>query len=231
MDAAILTFRSLDARAAVLSAARDGDLLDAGDRLLEIAGGARAILSAERTALNFLGRLCGIATLTRRFVEASAPHRAVVADTRKTTPTLRPLEKYAVAVGGGGNHRMGLYDAVLIKDNHVDLAGGIAPALARAREALGGRLPVEIEVRDVRELAEAIEAGADAVLLDNFAPVDLPGAVALARGRTLIEVSGGVRLENVAEIAALGVDRISIGALTHSAPSADLTMRITTWKT
>ncbi len=231
IDAALLAFRCLDPGVQVFFAARDGDDIADGGLLLDVGGRARALLSAERTALNFLARLSGVATLTRRFVTAAAPHRAAIADTRKTTPTLRALEKYAVAVGGGANHRLGLWDAVLIKDNHVELAGSVRAAVERARRVVQGRLPVEVEVRNLEELEEAIEAGADAVLLDNFDLPELASTVRRARGRAFIEVSGGVRIETVQEIAALGVDRISIGALTHSAPAADLTMRVATWQT
>jgi nicotinate-nucleotide pyrophosphorylase (carboxylating) len=231
VDVAAACFLILDPEAEIVFAAREGDAVAAGGRLLEVKGRARALLSAERAALNFLGRLGGIATLTRRYVEAAGTGRAAIFDTRKTTPGMRALEKRAVAAGGGANHRSGLWDAVLIKDNHVDLAGGIGRAVARAREGTGGRLPVEVEVRSLAELREALEAGADAVLLDNFTPRALAEAVSAARGRALVEVSGGVGLDSVREIAALGVDRISVGALTHSAPAADLTMRITTWTT
>ena len=231
VEAAVRAFRLLDPDLQVEFAAADGDSLEPHARLLEVRGRARALLSAERTALNFLGWLSGIATLTRRYVEAAAPHSVAISDTRKTTPTLRILEKYAVAVGGGLNHRFGLWDAVLIKDNHVDLAGGVRAAMARLRETTGLRTPVEVEVRSMEELRDAIESGAEAVLLDNFAPGALAEAAALARGKTLIEFSGGVRLEMIPQLAAMGVDRISIGALTHSAPAADLTMRITTCTT
>ncbi len=227
---ALESFRQLDSAVSVLASAVDGDLLEGGEAVLVLKGRARALLTAERTALNFLARLSGVATWTRRCVEASRPHRAAVSDTRKTTPTLRLLEKEAVLCGGGSNHRLGLWDAVLVKDNHSDLAGGVGPAVTRAREALRGRLHVEAEVRTLEELEEALRAGADAVLLDNFSVDDLGEAVRRARGRALIEVSGGVTPKTLPAIAALGVDRISIGALTHSAPAADLTMRIEPWK-
>ncbi|HXI01633.1 MAG TPA: carboxylating nicotinate-nucleotide diphosphorylase, partial [Candidatus Saccharimonadales bacterium] len=212
--AAIECFRQLDPGLRVLHAASDGDALSRGGRLLVVTGMARALLSAERTALNFLAHLSGVATLTRRCVEAVGSHHAVVADTRKTTPALRLLEKQAVLAGGGTNHRAGLWDAVLIKDNHIDLAGGVRAAVERVREATRGEIPIETEVRSLGELDEALAARADAVLLDNFAPDDMKSAVERARGRALVEVSGGVRLETIPGIAALGVDRISIGALT-----------------
>jgi len=227
---AILVFRRLDPELVVCARAEEGASLPAGASVLELRGRARALLSGERTALNLLGRLSGIATLTRRFIEAAAPHRPEISDTRKTTPTLRVVEKYAVAAAGGVNHRFGLWDAILIKDNHVDLAGGVRQAIERARAGAEG-MQVEVEVRDLRELREALQAGADAVLLDNFPPASLAEAVNLARGKAKLEVSGGVTLETIPSIAALGVDRISIGALTHSAASADLTMRITTCRT
>jgi nicotinate-nucleotide pyrophosphorylase (carboxylating) len=191
-------------------------------------GSARGLLAAERTALNFLGRLSGVATLTARFVEAVAGTDAVILDTRKTTPGLRALEKAAVAAGGGQNHRMGLYDAVLIKENHIALAGGVAKAIHAVRTAQP-EMPLEIECRDVEEAAYALGAGADRLLLDNMSPAELREAVALrdaergADGPPL-EASGGVDLGTVGEIAEAGVDFISIGALTHSAPTLDFSM-------
>lgn len=226
---AIECFRQMDPALSLLHAASDGDALSRGGRLLVVAGRARALLAAERTALNFLAHLSGVATLTRRCVEAVGAHHAAVADTRKTTPTLRLLEKEAVRAGGGASHRAGLWDAVLIKDNHIDLAGGVRAAVERVRDATRGEIPIETEVRSLEELDEALAAGADAVLLDNFTPDDMRSAVERVRGRALVEISGGVRLETIPGIAALGVDRISIGALTHSAPAADLTMRMEPW--
>jgi nicotinate-nucleotide pyrophosphorylase (carboxylating) len=192
-------------------------------------GPARGLLAAERTALNFLGHLSGVATLTARFVEAVAGTGVQILDTRKTTPGLRALEKAAVAAGGGQNHRLGLYDAILIKENHIALAGSVAKAIHAARTAQP-QMPVEIECRDVEEAAYALGAGADRLLLDNMAPGELREAVALrdaekvgGKGPTL-EASGGVTLENVREIAETGVDYISVGALTHSAPALDFSM-------
>ena len=193
---------------------------------VRVAGPARALLAAERTALNFLGHLSGIATLTARFVRAVEGTGVRVLDTRKTTPGMRRLEKAAVAAGGGTNHRMGLHDAVLIKENHVAVAGGLGEAVRRAREARPG-LPVEVECRDLVEVGEALEAGAGRLLLDNMSPDELRRAVeAVAERdeRPQLEASGGVTLDNVADVAATGVDFISIGALTHSAPSLDLSM-------
>jgi nicotinate-nucleotide pyrophosphorylase (carboxylating) len=195
-----------------------------------LAGPARAVLAAERTALNFLAHLSGIATLSARFAEAVAGSGAQVLDTRKTTPGLRRLEKAAVAAGGARNHRLGLDDAVLIKENHVAIAGGISAAVAAARAAQPS-LEVEVECRDLAELAEALAAGADRVLLDNMDPDELRASVA-ERDRSSsdakLEASGGISLANVAEIAATGVDFISVGALTHSAPALDLSMLVET---
>lgn len=203
-----------------------------GALLATVAGPTRLLLECERVALNFLQRLSGVATLTRRFVEAVAGTGVKVLDTRKTTPGLRHLEKLAVAAGGGANHRLGLYDAVLIKENHVAAAGGIRKALekiknAKIKNAGRGQLPpgtaVQVEVRSLEELQEALEAGAKAVLLDNF-PLDaVHQAMAIARGRARVEVSGGVTLENIRAYAEAGPDFISVGALTHSAPAADIT--------
>jgi nicotinate-nucleotide pyrophosphorylase (carboxylating) len=191
-------------------------------------GPARGLLAAERTALNFLGHLSGIATLTARFVRAVEGTGTRILDTRKTTPGLRALEKAAVAAGGGTNHRMGLYDAVLIKENHAALAGGVGKAVGRAREAQPD-LPIEVECRNLDEVRQGTEAGADRLLLDNMRPAELREAVAVARhsdGAPELEASGGITLENVAEVAATGVDFVSVGALTHSAPALDLSMTL-----
>jgi nicotinate-nucleotide pyrophosphorylase (carboxylating) len=193
-----------------------------------VEGPARALLAAERTALNLLGHLSGVATLTARFVDAVRNTDAQVLDTRKTTPGLRALEKAAVAVGGGTNHRMGLYDAILIKENHAALAGGVGRAVELAREAQP-RMAIEVECRDAREVGAALGAGADRLLLDNMDPDGLRAAVAArdaaaAEPRAELEASGGITLANAAEIAATGVDFISVGALTHSAPALDVSM-------
>jgi nicotinate-nucleotide pyrophosphorylase (carboxylating) len=192
------------------------------------AGPARALLAGERTALNLLCHLSGVATLTARFVRQVEGTGARILDTRKTTPGLRALEKAAVKAGGGANHRMGLYDAILIKENHAALAGGVGEAVRRAREAKPG-LPVEVECRDLDEVREGTEAGADRLLLDNMTPAELQEAVSAARrdgGGPELEASGGITLENAAEVAASGVDYVSVGALTHSAPALDLSMAI-----
>jgi nicotinate-nucleotide pyrophosphorylase (carboxylating) len=223
-------FQGLDSRVRVRLLVREGQSFPADAVLARLEGPARALLSGERVALNFAQRLCGIATLTRAFVKAAHARSKSVAvlDTRKTTPLLRALEKYAVACGGGVNHRHGLYDAVLIKDNHIKAAGSVAAAVRRA--ALSG-LPVQVEVEDGVELEEALAAGADNVLLDNFTPARLRRAVARVRlferasgRRVLTEASGGITLESIGAFAATGVDRISVGALTHSAPALDLSM-------
>jgi nicotinate-nucleotide pyrophosphorylase (carboxylating) len=209
--------------------AREGEWRDDVPATVATAAGpARALLAAERTALNLLCHLSGVATLTARFVKEVEASGARILDTRKTTPGLRALEKAAVAAGGGTNHRMGLYDAILIKENHATLSGGVGEAVRKAREAKPD-LPVEVECRDLEEVREGAEAGADRLLLDNMTPVELREAVAVARGSgdsPELEASGGVSLETVAEIAATGVDYISVGALTHSAPALDLSMTI-----
>jgi nicotinate-nucleotide pyrophosphorylase (carboxylating) len=209
--------------------AGDGEWQDDVPRAVAtVAGSARALLAAERTALNLLCHLSGVATLTARFVNEVQGTGAGILDTRKTTPGLRALEKAAVAAGGGTNHRMGLYDAILIKENHAALAGGVGEAVGRAREAKPD-LPVEVECRDLDEVREGTEAGADRLLLDNMTPAQLQEAVSAARrdgGGPELEASGGITLENVAEVAASGVDYVSVGALTHSAPALDLSMAI-----
>jgi nicotinate-nucleotide pyrophosphorylase (carboxylating) len=198
-----------------------------GGPVLEIEGQARAILTGERTALNFLQRLSGVATQAARYVRAVEGTRATILDTRKTTPGLRDLEKQAVAAGGATNHRAGLYDAILIKENHAALAGGVAEAVRKAREA-APELPVEVECRSLEEVARALEAGAGSpgfmILLDNMSTDQLRQAVQLVNGRVRLEASGGVTLETIGEIARTGVDFISVGALTHSAPALDLSL-------
>jgi nicotinate-nucleotide pyrophosphorylase (carboxylating) len=244
---------ALDPEIQVSFVHNDGSFVEPGDELVKIKGNARAILTGERTVLNFLAHLCGIATLTRRFVEQLAGTRTKIRDTRKTTPGLRALEKYAVKTGGGTNHRFGLYDAILLKENHVALAGGIkqaldkahtfvgpnvaAPRMASAYDAAGldpevvgpGPLPVQVEVRDERELVEALGAGAEAVLLDNMTTARAAECVKIARGLRadcVIEISGGVTLENARAYAEAGADFLSSGMLTHSAPAANLSLLV-----
>lgn len=219
LDAAIEAFVQLDPDVEADRRRRDGDRCGAGDAVARVTGSAAALLTAERTALNFLQRLSGTATLTRRFVDAAAG-RAVILDTRKTTPTLRALEKYAVRAGGGANHRAALDAAILIKDNHVRIAGSVTEAVRRARAA-GPAPPIEVEAQSLDEVDEAVAAGADVVLLDNLSVADVRAAVARIGGRAGTEASGGVTLERAAALAATGVDRMSVGALTHSAPAVD----------
>jgi len=200
----------------------DGQRVGAGQALAWADAPARAILSSERTGLNLMGRLSGIATLTRAYVDAVAGTGARITDTRKTTPGLRHLEKYAVRCGGGVNHRFGLDDAILIKDNHVAACGGVRPAMERARAAAGHLVKIELEVDSLDQLEDALPLAPDVIMLDNFSLGDLRAAVALAAGRVILEASGGVRLETVRDIAETGVQVISVGALTHSAPGLDI---------
>ena len=227
IDCVRLSILALDPAARVTLRLADGDAFEAGAVLAEVEADARAVLAAERTALNLLGRMCGIATLTRAYVNAVAGTSARIADTRKTTPGLRALEKHAVLCGGGINHRFGLDDAILIKDNHVAVCGGIGPAVRRARAAVGHLMKVEVEVDGLDQLDEAlglIDAGVgpDVVMLDNFSLDDLRTAVARTARRVTIEASGGVNLQTVRAIADTGVDFISVGALTHSAATLDI---------
>src|SRR5919106_1510380 len=204
----------------------DGDRAAAGDVIARIEGPLAPILTAERTALNLLARLCGVATMTRTYVDAVDGTGARIVDTRKTTPGLRSLQKYAVVVGGGSNHRFGLDDGILIKDNHVAAAGGGSEALKRARANAPHGLRIEVEVLSLQELEEALEEGAEAILLDNMTPDRVSEAVRIAAGRGLLEVSGGINLDTVRSYAMTGVDLISVGALTHSAPSIDLALEL-----
>ncbi|WP_420478018.1 carboxylating nicotinate-nucleotide diphosphorylase [Brevundimonas sp. FT23028] len=217
-----LAVLAMDPQASVTLRLRDGDRFEAGAVLAEVEADARAFLSAERTALNLLGRLCGIATLTGAYVAAVEGTGARIADTRKTTPGLRALEKHAVLCGGGLNHRFGLDDAILIKDNHVAVCGGVGEAVRRARAAAGHLMKVEVEVDGLEQLAEALAEGPDVIMLDNFSLTDLREAVARVAGAVTLEASGGVNLETVRAIAETGVNVISVGALTHSAPSLDI---------
>jgi nicotinate-nucleotide pyrophosphorylase (carboxylating) len=243
-------FRALDPEMQIEKRVQEGSPIPKGDVLLHLDGKARAILTGERASLNFLGRLCGIATLVHHFVEKIQGTRARIRDTRKTTPGLRLLEKYAVKAGGGTNHRIGLYDAILLKENHIALAGGVKAALDQANayaalhakpnaltayeEAVPARatdtvLPIQIEVRDERELREALAAGAESVLLDNLTPAEAKRCVTVARGmqpECIVEMSGGITLDNVRAYAETGADFLSSGSLTHSAPAANLSLLV-----
>ena len=205
---------------------QDGNHARSGDVLVEVSGSVSAMLVAERTALNFLQRLSGIATLTRAFVERVVGTSARIVDTRKTTPGWRVLEKAAVRAGGGCNHRFGLYDGVLIKDNHIAAVGGVGPAVAAIRQQIPHTLKIEVEVETLDQLDEAMAVGVDAALLDNMAPAAMVEAVRRAGGRLALEASGGINLNNVREVAETGVDLISVGALTHSARAVDISMEI-----
>lgn len=218
------TCRQVDAAIRLHWCVDDGGRIEAGDPLVDVEGPARSLLTIERTVLNFLQLLSGTATRTRRFVDAVAGTGAVILDTRKTLPGLRVAQKYAVRVGGGRNHRMGLYDAVLLKENHLAAAGGIAAAVCQARRRHPGK-PVEVEVENQRELADAIAAGPERILLDNLSVDELSAAVAKTAGRVPLEASGGITLENVAAVASTGVDFISVGELTKNVAPLDLSMR------
>jgi nicotinate-nucleotide pyrophosphorylase (carboxylating) len=217
-----LSVLALDPTARFEAVLADGDDVVAGGVIARVSADARALLSAERTALNLMGRLCGVATLTAAYVRAVQGTKAVIVDTRKTTPGLRALEKYAVRCGGGVNHRFGLDDAILIKDNHVAACGGVGAALARARAVAGHLTPIEVEVDGLGQLDEALAHAPTVIMLDNFALADLAEAVRRTAGRVRLEASGGVNLSTVRAIAETGVDAISVGALTHSAPVLDL---------
>jgi len=222
----VRTFHHISEKIVVESTYRDGDAIAKGSIFGNLAGPAARLLSGERVALNFLQRLSGVATLTRQFVEAVSGTAASILDTRKTTPGLRMLEKYAVRMGGGRNHRFGLSDGVLIKENHITAAGGVAEAIRKARAAIDHLKKIEIEVTTVEELNQALEAGADAILLDNMTPGQVKGAVQRAGSSVPLEVSGGIHLGNVREYASTGVAFISIGALTHSFKSADISLEL-----
>jgi nicotinate-nucleotide pyrophosphorylase (carboxylating) len=229
LEAAEAVFSTLDSQQQLEAFVSDGDEVEAGKVIARTAGFADVLLAGERLALNLMQRLSGIATLTRRFVEAVEGTSAQIVDTRKTTPGLRMLEKYAVATGGARNHRFGLDDGVLIKDNHIALAGGVATAVERARKAVGHLHKVEVEVSRERDLRDAVEAGADILLLDNQTPEETRRLVEIARSLkpgVLLESSGGITLENVRAYAEAGVDLISVGALTHSARALDISFKI-----
>jgi len=202
---------------------KDGDQIKPQDIILRVEGPAWALLEGERVALNFLQHMSGISTLTNKYVKLVEDYRVKIISTRKTIPGMRLLEKYSVCLGGGGSHRFGLDDGILIKENHIKLAGGIKNAVTRARQTLYHGLKIEVEVKSLKELEEALKAGIDAVLLDNMEPQSIAEAVGLSKKQILLEASGGITLDNVKEYAATGVDYISIGALTHSAPAVDIT--------
>ncbi len=222
LDVARAAFETLDPHVRFEPKVADGAEVAAKTVVARVHGNARALLTAERVALNFLGRMSGIATLTRRYADAVVGTEAAIVDTRKTTPGLRAFEKYAVRCGGGQNHRTGLFDAILIKDNHIIAAGGLGRAIERARAHAGHMVKIEVEVDTLEQLEAALTHRIDAVLLDNMKPAELRTAVKLIGGRVVTEASGGVNLDTVGEIAKTGVDLISVGALTHSAPVLDL---------
>ncbi|HKZ24615.1 MAG TPA: carboxylating nicotinate-nucleotide diphosphorylase [Acidimicrobiia bacterium] len=224
LEVAGAVFAAVDQRIEVTYHQTDGDEVGAGTRLATVTGRARSVLTGERTALNLLGHLSGVATATAAFVARVVGTNARIADTRKTTPGLRALEKYAVRMGGGINHRFGLSDAVMIKDNHLIAAGGVLAALEAARRRVGHLVKIEVEVTTLAQLEEVLEAGADVVLLDNMDLATMVEAVRLVGGRLVVEASGGITLDNVAEVARTGVDVISVGWITHSAPALDVAL-------
>ncbi len=226
LDVALMVFQCIDPSLRFQKKFKDGDEFKKGDILAALEGKTISILKGERVALNFLQRLSGIATLTRKFVEAVKGTSTKILDTRKTTPGLRKLEKYAVRMGGGMNHRISLSDMVLIKDNHLAVIGSIKEAIERAREKVDKEIKIEVEVKNIEELKEAIEAGADIVMLDNMNISEIKKAVKIAKGKVPLEVSGKVNLDNVKKIARTGVDFISIGMLTHSYKSIDISLEI-----
>jgi nicotinate-nucleotide pyrophosphorylase (carboxylating) len=228
LEAAALCFELAAGDVKWISEAEDGDRVSPLMVLARLEGDLRTILIGERAALNIVGRLSGVATLTRSYVDAVAGTTARIVDTRKTTPGLRMLEKRAVVLGGGTNHRFGLDDAILVKDNHIAVAGGVEEAVRRAVAGAPHGMKVEVEVQSLEELEIAIDAGASVVMLDNMAPEDVRTAVSTADGRVLLEASGGITLENVRQYAETGVDLISVGALTHSAPALDVALEIET---
>ncbi len=226
MTVAAECFAQVDEGVVFEALACDGDRFAPGDRLATVTGSARSLLAAERVALNFLQRLCGVAMLTRLFAEEVEDTRAVIVDTRKTTPGLRALEKAAVLAGGGRNHRYALYDGILIKDNHIQVAGGVRQVVERARAHAPHTMKIEIETATLAEVAEALEADADIIMLDNMDLDQMAQAVAMIDGRALVEASGGMCLERVKAVAETGVDLISVGSLTHSAPAVDISLEL-----
>lgn len=218
-------FRAVDRTARFEPLVEEGSKVAKSSSIARLSGKTASLLQGERVALNILQRLSGIATLTGKFVEKTEGLACEVLDTRKTTPGMRFMEKYAVRMGGGTNHRMGLYDGMLVKDNHIRAAGGIRKAVKLAKKAARRGMKVEVEAETLEQVKEALEAGADIIMLDNMSPADMKRAVKLAKGKAKLEASGNVTLKNVREIAETGVDYISVGALTHSAPAADISMR------
>jgi nicotinate-nucleotide pyrophosphorylase (carboxylating) len=226
LDIAREVFDQIDGATVFEGVKADGDTCQAGDTCAHVSGRAAALLAAERTALNFVQHLSGIATLTRRFVDAAAG-RVTILDTRKSVPTFRALAKYAVRCGGGVNHRVGLHDGVLIKDNHIRVAGGIVEAVRRARARRPG-LPIEVETQSLTDVDDALQANADVIMLDNLSDALVRHAVSRIAGRARVEISGGITLDRLPVLAGLGADCVSVGALTHSAPAADLSLEIQT---
>jgi len=226
MDVFEETFQSVDQNIEVKKLIKDGCPAKKGDILAEVSGSLSGILHAERVSLNLLQRMCGIATLTSQYVRAVRGTRAKILDTRKTAPGLRVLDKLAVKLGGGTNHRIGLYDGVLIKDNHIEAAGSITAAVKAVRKNLSRSMRIEVETKNIPEVREALSCGVEIIMLDNMTIPVMKKAVALVAGRALLEASGNVSLQNVADIAAIGVDFISVGALTHSVKAADISLNI-----
>jgi len=226
LPVAARVFSLLDPRVCFSPLCQEGQGVEAGTILAQVGGPLRAILAGERVALNFLQHLSGIATRTSRMIQLIKGYPVRLLDTRKTTPGLRYLEKYAVRVGGGANHRLGLFDGILIKDNHIAAVGSVAEAVRRARAGAPPFLKIEVEVKNLKELQEALEAGADIIMLDNMSLEEMAQAVQMARGRALLEASGGITEENIEKVAATGVDFISLGALTHSVKALDIALYI-----
>lgn len=226
LEVGLSAFRLIDPSLQLEVRHADGSDVDGGTVIAEVRGSARSILIAERVALNFLGQLSGVATATRELVRKVGTHKAQIACTRKTTPGLRALEKYAVRVGGGSNHRFGLDDAVLIKDNHREIAGGVAESIRRAKASVGHMHKIEVEVENLDQLRDALEEGIGAVLLDNMSIEELAEAVGIVDGRCITEASGGITPETVGAVAATGVDLISVGWITHSAPALDVSLDV-----
>lgn len=226
VDVARRVFELLDPSLEFTALAKDGDTLAYGTKIAEIKGSARSVLTGERLALNLLQHLSGVATQTKQLADIAKPYGTRVVDTRKTTPGLRLLEKYAVRVGGGHNHRLGLYDAILIKDNHIAVAGGVKEALARAKAYASHMTKIEIEVESLEQAREAVQGGADVIMLDNMAPEAMKECVAMIDHRAVVEASGGINATNLAAAAAAGVDVISVGALTHSVKAVDISLDV-----